>query len=96
MVSIVNGYVCFNCTDTEKAQKGVDPANPNGDPSKEKNPVKLLKEKQTREAHEGLAANSKRSANTGDASGAGAASSPTGPVAALLPAGVGETVDVTA
>lgn len=40
-VSVVNGYVCFNCTDTEKAQKGVDPANATSDPTR--NPKDLEK-----------------------------------------------------
>lgn len=35
-VSIVNGYVCFDCTDAAKAQKGIDPANPTGDPTQNK------------------------------------------------------------
>jgi hypothetical protein len=35
-ISVVNGYVCFNCTDTEKAQKGIDPSNPTNDPSQNK------------------------------------------------------------
>ena len=30
MVEIVNGYVCLNCTDTERAHKGIDPNHPNG------------------------------------------------------------------
>lgn len=33
-ISVVNGFVCFNCTDTEKAQKGIDPANPTTDPAR--------------------------------------------------------------
>jgi hypothetical protein len=28
MVSIVNGYVCFNCTDVANAKKGINPAHP--------------------------------------------------------------------
>jgi hypothetical protein len=40
-ISVVNGYVCFNCTDTEKAQKGVDPANATNDPAR--NPKDLEK-----------------------------------------------------
>ncbi len=36
MVSIVNGYVCFNCSDAAKAQKGVDPSNPTNDPLQNK------------------------------------------------------------
>ena len=32
-VSVVNGYVCYNCTDEEKAQKGIDPSNRTKDPA---------------------------------------------------------------
>lgn len=35
-ISIVNGYVCYNCTDQEKAQKGIDPTNTTNDPSQNK------------------------------------------------------------
>ena len=30
-MQIVNGFVCMNCTDVERAQKGVDPAHPKQD-----------------------------------------------------------------
>ena len=30
-MQIVNGYVCFNCTDVGYAQKHIDPAHPKGD-----------------------------------------------------------------
>jgi len=28
MLNIVNGYVCYNCTDVDNAKKGIDPAHP--------------------------------------------------------------------
>ena len=28
-MQIVNGFVCANCTDVERAKKGIDPAHPN-------------------------------------------------------------------
>ena len=31
-MEVVNGYVCNNCTDVERAKKGVDPARPKDDP----------------------------------------------------------------
>ena len=31
MLEIVNGYVCYNCTDVDYAKKGIDPAHPNPD-----------------------------------------------------------------
>jgi hypothetical protein len=30
-MQIVNGFVCMNCTDVERAQKGIDPAHPKPD-----------------------------------------------------------------
>ena len=30
-MQIVNGFVCMNCTDVERAQKFIDPAHPNQD-----------------------------------------------------------------
>jgi hypothetical protein len=30
-MQIVNGFVCMNCTDVERAQKGIDPAHPKQD-----------------------------------------------------------------
>ena len=32
-MEVVNGYVCNNCTDVEKAKKGVDPARPKDGPN---------------------------------------------------------------
>ena len=29
MISTVNGYVCYNCTDIDNAKKGINPAHPN-------------------------------------------------------------------
>ena len=91
MVSIVNGYVCFNCTDTEKAQKGADPANPTGEPWKDKNPAKVLKDKEARDVREG-----KTSSDPSKAGDAAKGASLSDAVKALLPAGLGTLVDVTA
>jgi hypothetical protein len=98
MVSIVNGYVCFNCTDTEKAQKGVDPANPTNDPLQNKS-VQQKKD----EAHAILkaeVAKSQRIAASGNAASGqstdGQASAGQGPApVALLPPGVGDLVDAS-
>ena len=32
-MEVVNGYVCNNCTDVERAKKGVDPARPKDGPN---------------------------------------------------------------
>lgn len=32
-MELVNGYPCFNCTDTELAKKGINPAKPETDPN---------------------------------------------------------------
>jgi hypothetical protein len=40
-IALVNGYVCFNCSDQAKAQKGIDPANPTQDPAL--NPATVVK-----------------------------------------------------
>jgi hypothetical protein len=40
-MEIVNGYPCRDCTDAEKAKKGIDPsAGPNGQPGETKADVK--------------------------------------------------------
>jgi len=31
MITMVNGYVCYNCTDADYAKKGINPAHPNRD-----------------------------------------------------------------
>ena len=31
MITMVNGYVCYNCTDVDNAKKGLNPAPPNKD-----------------------------------------------------------------
>ena len=31
-MELVNGYVCFNCTDVDLAKKGINPAKPQADP----------------------------------------------------------------
>src|SRR5262249_9168328 len=31
MITTVNGYVCYNCTDIDNAKKGINPAHPNSD-----------------------------------------------------------------
>jgi hypothetical protein len=45
-ISVVNGFVCFNCTDTEKAQKGIDPSNTTNDPSQNKAAIAKREETQ--------------------------------------------------
>ncbi len=86
-VSIVNGYVCFNCTDQEKAQKGIDPANPTNDPSL--NPATVAKEEAT-------TAIAKAAAENGTASGAATATGSAVVVSALLAPGTGGLLDLTA
>jgi len=34
MFDIVNGYVCYNCTDVANAKKNIDPAHPKEDAAK--------------------------------------------------------------
>jgi hypothetical protein len=103
MVSIVNGYVCFNCTDTEKAQKGVDPANPTNDPLQNKSvqqkkdaALALVKAEITKARHVGPTG-SATSGQTGNGqSGTGQSSATTlSSLQALLPAGVGDVLDVS-
>lgn len=54
-VSVVNGFVCFNCTDTEKAQKGIDPANPARNPKEqEKQQLKKAEAKAAQDRLRGL------------------------------------------
>ena len=90
MVSIVNGYVCFNCTDTEKAQKGVDPANPTNDP--QQNKTAQAKKDEARAIVKAEATKNGRSAS---ANGSGSGSTSSGQPAMLAP-GIGELLDVTA
>ena len=99
MVSIVNGYVCFNCTDTEKAQKGVDPANPTNDPLQNKS-VQQKKDEAHALLKTEVAKSQLTSASHGAASGQSAdGQAPAGqgpaPVALLAP-GIGDLVDVSA
>jgi len=95
MVSIVNGYVCFNCTDQEKAQKGIDPANSTNDPTQNKS---VLEKKD--EAHaiaKVVAAKNGQSASSGgSSSGQASASGQPTPLPALLAPGIGDLLDVTA
>ncbi len=109
MVEIVNGYVCFNCSDTAKAQKGVDPAHPDGDPLKP-----AARAKKTHQAAElALTPRSTRVHASGhlariDANGTvrelSGAPDPTvvtpaalsAPAGALLPPGLGGQLDLTA
>ena len=45
-MKIVNGYPCRNCTDAEKAQKGIDPtAGPDARPGETKADVKAREER---------------------------------------------------
>jgi len=47
-MQIVNGYVCFNCSDVAAAKKHTDPAHPDQDPAAQKSAKPL--ETQTQEA----------------------------------------------
>lgn len=99
-VSIVNGYVCFNCTDTERAQKGQDPAKSTSDPAKETSGIKALTDPSAPGASAVAASGDVSSwsayaapGNDGSPDPAAGASSPQ---QALLPPGLGGAVDVFA
>jgi hypothetical protein len=94
MVSIVNGYVCFNCSDTEKAQKGVDPANPTNDPLQNKD-AQTKRDEARAAAKAEAATNGRHHAGSGIGQSA-SASGGTAPLPALLAPGVGDLLDVTA
>lgn len=98
-ISIVNGYVCFNCTDTERAGKGLDPAKSAGDPAAEKSstqaPTGAADAVGSTGAAGGIASWSAYAA-PGDAGASDTADPRPAPQRALVATGLGRAVDVFA
>lgn len=93
-ISVVNGYVCFNCTDQEKAQKGIDPANPTNDPSQ--NPATVARKDTADAIARAAAIDTGKAGSNGNAIGSGTDVGQVGSPAALLAPGTGGLLDVTA
>jgi hypothetical protein len=56
-MEIVNGYVCFNCTDVERAKKGEDPTTKPGTPeAKDHKPFGVSKDDEPRGVNRPLTA----------------------------------------
>jgi hypothetical protein len=101
MVSIVNGYVCFNCTDVANAKKGINPAHPK-DPlhpqTDAQNALAAAKAKDNPAVIlSGALSNSSTANGTANSSAATNSSSATqNPTPASYSTGTGTQVDVSA
>ena len=100
----VNGFICFNCTDTERAHKGIDPAHPHGRPGSHARAHAAGEGqkidpsgRQARIGVDGRISDLQPSGSSGGGAGGPDTGSTPGdpPAGALLPPGVGAALDVT-